>query len=1104
MAESARDGIEALDAVARGDVELAARRIERERLRQAVAVAVKDVQGGRVELEELAAAARRPQAARLVVGEVKHRLVELRHRRERAPAVLVESVQRAAVAAAARDERAVGPRQQGERADVRVALDDAGAEGGAAERRDDEIELGGMHRHRARYARLRLGEERIGRRAAARLGRLADVLRRAAHRGRDADRRARAVVGHRLGDARLLAIAGVVGRQREEFVAVPGVALVHRRGRGRLALPDLPVATVLGHIHRGVLHARAAGLVGRAPTHVVVGAAGSDEVRAHRGGRRRGVQRAHDLGGVDRRLGIEDDARRFPKGRAGGRIERRLRGEAHITGAVPGSVVRRKQAARGIGHDFAGLGVDRLQHPARGMARGINAGAHAQHEALRIAQVELALEARAIGRHMHRDVADLEVAQAEGPVAQVLVELGDDAHLVGVRARARGILEADRVGQGGIRGHVPRGADALRAGHRGRGAAARGAVEQRLQVERLDVARGGDRSVVRHLARRREAHPRREDIEGLEVRRVAQAEVVLPEGRQRGNRHVVLGALVAHAHVVTGDRRHGARLVAVPLVHLGEERAQARRALDLPARRPDEHATREHAERADHLRIEADGRRDILRPQQAALLERGEVGEPPRLGVGREVDERRVGARIGDGRGAQPLRLRALARDELGTRHRRRRGEHVEAERDVERLAVVEDLLVGIGEERPEVRVQAVEGVVLVLRGEVWPRVVDRALERREVARAELLQAGVGQRGEAHADEAARGQVERVPRREHEAAGVDLGVEAGPRHVRALAVGRAAHVGIEADERQVEDLAVVADVGRAELEVHVRRIDVGQALQRDAVEARLPRRHHARPAQADGGVDLHRALDEIPVRHDRLVAVRVDHLDVVEAVLRVAEIEGGDDARRIDHLVARGLEFGDPGAHQLHQRVGLEARAADGEGHPAAVAALIFLHVGDLEGQRLRDEPYRDVVARARAALHQHVVVAGLRGGNERLLVRGDRVLGGGVEGEAARQRVVAHVELVLRVVLRRIEAHAQRLVGADLDTVELQLSRRERRVERHAQMQLGDADIHRVGRGGEIVALVDAFVDVVEDVGAHDDAVLAGFRRRQLRLHRG
>ena len=122
--ERVRDRVEGLDAVAGGDVEDALRRVEGERLRQAVAEALDDLQGRRVELEQLAAAGRRPQAAAAVPLQVVHRRVELLRGRERLAAGLVEAVQRATVAAAADDERAVRPLEERQRPDPGEALAD--------------------------------------------------------------------------------------------------------------------------------------------------------------------------------------------------------------------------------------------------------------------------------------------------------------------------------------------------------------------------------------------------------------------------------------------------------------------------------------------------------------------------------------------------------------------------------------------------------------------------------------------------------------------------------------------------------------------------------------------------------------------------------------------------------------------------------------------------------------------------------------------------------------------------------------------------------------------------------------------------------------------
>ncbi|MCG3170391.1 MAG: hypothetical protein CALGDGBN_01931 [Pseudomonadales bacterium] len=174
----------------------------------------------------------------------------------------------------------------------------------------------------------------------------------------------------------------------------------------------------------------------------------------------------------------------------------------------------------------------------------------------------------------------------------------------------------------------------------------------------------------------------------------------------------------------------------------------------------------------------------------------------------------------------------------------------------------------------------------------------------------------------------------------------------------------------------------------------------------------------------------------------------------------------------------------------------MEARAAHLDRHPAAVAALVDLHVGDLEGQRLGLD--LDVRLHGTGELaHQHVVGAGLRARHQRLLVRLQRRLEGRVVVRAVRQRVVTHEDLVRSRGLVGFHADAQRLAGADRDLEQPRLASQQRCFRRHAEGKFRHLDGDRIGRGTVVVVLVGGLVDLVEDVRAHDDPVLAVERRR-------
>ena len=492
-------------------------------------------------------------------------------------------------------------------------------------------------------------------------------------------------------------------------------------------------------------------------------------------------------------------------------------------------------------------------------------------------------------------------------------------------------------------------------------------------------------------------------------------EVVVSEEGQRRDGDVVRRAVVGLPRVVMVDRRHLLWRVAVPLMHLVEEGGQAGRARDLRPCRAQQNAAREHTEDADDFRVLPDRWRLVLGTQQTALLQRGEIGQPPGVRISREVDQSRSRASIGKNRLAQLRGIVALALHELRPRHRRGRRIDVETERDVKRIAIVEDLLFRVGENPLQQAAHLVEGVVFALLVPGRACVVHGALEALEVARGDLLQAGIGEHAEAHAHVATCRHVQRVAGGIHQPVGVELGIETDPRDISALAVGLAADVRIEGYERQPKNLAVLTDLRCTELEVDVRRVNVREALQGDPVEAVLAGRHDPGSTQADGHVGLQRPLDQIPVRQNGLGPIRVDDLDVVETARSVAEIKRRDDGRRVDDLVARWRHFGDPRTHKLQQGIRLEAGPMDRHRDPAAVAALVLRDIRHLERQHLGEHLDRHVAARARTALHEDVVITSLRRGDEGRLISCERIFRRGIEGEAAREIVVADVELVGR-----------------------------------------------------------------------------------------
>ena len=146
---------------------------------------------------------------------------------------------------------------------------------------------------------------------------------------------------------------------------------------------------------------------------------------------------------------------------------------------------------------------------------------------------------------------------------------------------------------------------------------------------------------------------------------------------------------------------------------------------------------------------------------------------------------------------------------------------------------------------------------------------------------------------------------------------VHFRVEADPRHIRARVVRCTPNIARIGGVRQPVDTAIFAHLRHAETKVHIRCIDVGEALQRNAIQTGLAGRHDARPAESDRDIGRQRALKQEAIRERRLGAVGIDHRHIVESQLFIAQVEGRDDLRRIDHLEEYRLDFLAPRAHQL-------------------------------------------------------------------------------------------------------------------------------------------------------------------------------------------
>ena len=252
VSEGKRRRVENLDTVARGHIDPSARRIDRERLGQTLAVTAEYREARGIELQQLAATGARPEPTIEVVDHVVDRLVEHDERVQRTTTELAEAIERATVRTTADDHAAIGLHQDRQGSDTGMALPDAGREHFRRERRKHLAELRGPGRGCGRYPLLRLQEQHIGRRRFAGRGRNVRVLRGTPHIGERTQVHLRAVVRQRRDRDRTLLVACIVGGDRDEFVAVPGLALEHRERIGALAQPDLPVPAILRHIDRRV------------------------------------------------------------------------------------------------------------------------------------------------------------------------------------------------------------------------------------------------------------------------------------------------------------------------------------------------------------------------------------------------------------------------------------------------------------------------------------------------------------------------------------------------------------------------------------------------------------------------------------------------------------------------------------------------------------------------------------------------------------------------------------------------------------------------------------------------------------------------------------
>ena len=464
-------------------------------------------------------------------------------------------------------------------------------------------------------------------------------------------------VGHRRG----LAVAGVVGRCGQEFIALAGHAAEHRRAFAaqHLALPDAEVAAVLGDIDGHVF--RAAGVVGGLPADAVLGCAGRSAVGRDGQGRLRrdGIERGTDGGALNRRCGVEQHTRAgIDRRTADGHI-----GRPHAVGdkAAGGlaMAVRQHQAALRVVQHFAGVGVDGLDQPGGDAGLGVDAGADPQHKALGAGEVEVALEDCLPSRQMDVDVANLQVGQAQAARVQVGVELG---HQTDFSHRRRGrVAEIDRVRQRVIGRHI---AGAIGTRQRLRAAHADGRA--------IDRAGGGLLQVLGEVQRLR-ADRLEVGIEQADMAQVFQLGPAAGEHVEADEMGVLRGVLVVVGRV--GRDRHGALdlaavrqlagldvidrcvrglavtgiacRVAVPLLHLREEGQDVGLgAVVLPGLGQQDAGCQARVEADDQL-VRADRRGLVGGAQQARCFQRTEPALHPLRLVGGQHGQAVAGCRCG-------------------------------------------------------------------------------------------------------------------------------------------------------------------------------------------------------------------------------------------------------------------------------------------------------------------------------------------------------------------------------------------------------------------------------------------------------------------------
>ena len=266
-----------------------------------------------------------------------------------------------------------------------MTLLDAAGERPPVERPQNVVEFGRMKGGgRRRDQLLGFAEQRVRRRFGARLRGDPEVGRGGTgHRLRRSQVYAGAVILGRHARPCLLAVAGPVGGQRQELVALTRLALVdHRSGSIReLPLPDSIVAAVGGHVQRHMPQARSALVIRSLPLELIVVAGFLNASDRQRGARCHSVHGLGDHGGVFRRCVVEQHAGAGRDLVAGlHHIGIRQDRIGHKARTLPLGVVGRQQAPVGVLQQLARQRIDGLQKPRRLARELIDTGTDAEHK----------------------------------------------------------------------------------------------------------------------------------------------------------------------------------------------------------------------------------------------------------------------------------------------------------------------------------------------------------------------------------------------------------------------------------------------------------------------------------------------------------------------------------------------------------------------------------------------------------------------------------------------------------------------------------------------------------------------------------------------------